>query len=237
MKYCELIPILNDNYVFALFAEDSRNALLVDPGEATVPLRFLRERDLDLADVLITHHHGDHIDGLAGLPTVPTWAPEKNRAQIPYPHQSVRDGDRIRAAGFEFEVWALPGHTLGHVAYWEPQEKWLFSGDVIFGLGCGRLFEGTPDQMWQSLQRIRALPDDTKIFCTHEYTMRNLQFCRAEWPQDEKYIHYESKIFARRKQNRPTVPLLLKTEKILNPFLNSRSASEFKKIRERRNQF
>ncbi|MBO9667341.1 MAG: MBL fold metallo-hydrolase, partial [Bdellovibrio sp.] len=153
----ELLPIFEDNYVFCLIDESSQEAVIVDPGEATAASEFLAEHGLNLVGVLLTHHHNDHIGGVRELVRrhpAPVIAPQRNRNQILEADQWVTEGAKVFLGDFQFDVMELPGHTLGHVAYWEPMQKWLFSGDVLFGLGCGRLFEGTYEQMYQSLQPV-----------------------------------------------------------------------------------
>lgn len=245
----ELVPAFEDNYIFVLIDSGRKECLVVDPGESEDVLAFIAKEGLTLTALLLTHHHADHIGGVTAIkakfPQVPIYAPLKNKTQIPQGTHYVSDGDVLNLSSFQFRVMELPGHTLGHVAFWEESQQWLFSGDVLFGLGCGRLFEGTPEQMYQSLSKIRALPEETLIFCTHEYTETNLRFCKALGPIDsftmpidnEDFQSYEDDLLKRREQGQPSVPLSLKREKRSNPFLLAHSAQDFAGIREARNRF
>ncbi len=248
MNSVELIPIFEDNYVFLITNPAWHTAILVDPGDASAAVQILEQRNLTLVGILITHHHDDHIAGLSELIEkfkVPVYAPERNRMQIPQADHFVHDGDQFQIDRFLVQVLGLPGHTLGHVAYWFADQEWLFSGDVLFGLGCGRLFEGTPEQMFLSLQKIKALPRMTKIFCAHEYTETNLKFfnqLRLEpaWDQlveIKNLISYESDLRMKRAQAQPSVPLILETEKKTNPFLCAIDVEQFAKLRSLRNEF
>lgn len=235
----ELIPVFEDNYVFLI--HDGRTALLVDPGEATAPLARIAELKLDLTAVLLTHHHADHIGGLAPIrqrfPEAAVFAPEKNRAQVPGATRYVAGGEHIETGGLCFAVLALPGHTLGHVAYFQPDQEWLFSGDVLFGLGCGRIFEGTFAQHFESLRSIKNLPPRTQVFCAHEYTETNLRFLRSLGPLSAEQELYAADLHAKRRADMPSVPLSLESELRCNPFLLSRNLPEFTQLRQERNQF
>ncbi|AFY01844.1 hydroxyacylglutathione hydrolase [Bdellovibrio bacteriovorus] len=246
-EHVELIPIFDDNYVFVLIDSDANKAVVVDPGEAGPVADFLCERQLDLGGILLTHHHSDHIGGVGELKAIfncPVYAPEKNQKQISGADHWLKEGDQLKIAPWEFTILELPGHTLGHIAYWDQQHKWLFSGDVIFGLGCGRLFEGTHEQGYTSLQRIKKLPPQTLIYCTHEYTERNLEFCRILTSQDNTPITgdsealelYANVLSNRRELGLPSVPLKLSIEESTNPFLLARNVEQFRYLRELRNR-
>ena len=231
--YVELIPIFDDNYVFVIVNAADTEALLVDPGEASAALNFLEKHHLKLSGILITHHHADHIDGLPALRerlNAPVFAPLKNKQQIPADHY-VDENDKISLSGFEIKIISLPGHTLGIQAYWFEAENWLFSGDVLFGLGCGRLFEGSFEQGYTSLQKIKKLPPATRIYCTHEYTHTNLKFCKSLAARDAALTDYEQQLKV------PSVPLTLALEIKTNPFLRAQSVAEFTTLRELRNTF
>lgn len=240
MKKVELIPIFDDNYVFLILDEKNNEGILVDPGESTEIEKILSAKNIKLNAILITHHHHDHIGGLKTLKEkfkVPVWAPLKNKDQISADHY-IDEADSFEISDFKISCIAMPGHTLGHVAYLFTEQNWLFSGDVVFGLGCGRLFEGSFEQGFTSLQKIKNLAADTLIYCTHEYTEKNLQFCKTltdfKSPESEKY---EQTLIELRKHNRPSVPLRLSVENKVNPFLRASSAAEFKALRELRNVF
>lgn len=242
----ELIPIFDDNYVFVLINEQ-QDAVVVDPGHASEVHDFLTAHQLVLKGILLTHHHHDHIGGLRDLLVkhpAPVFAPAKNKMQIQLADHWVSEGDVFSVANFDFSVVELPGHTLGHVAFLCQSQNWLFSGDVLFGLGCGRLFEGTPEQMFESLQRIKRLPESTLIFCTHEYTEANLRFCKMLSSLDDSPITgdneelalYANQLLSRRELGLPSVPLKLSIENKVNPFLLARSASQFAYLRDLRNR-
>ncbi len=243
----ELLPIFEDNYVFLLIDENKQEAIVVDPGEARKVSNFLTEHRLKLTGVLLTHHHRDHIGGVKDLIAkhpAPVYAPMKNKAQIPDGEIWVQEGDEVNIGSVHFSVMELPGHTLGHVAFWNDEFKWLFSGDVLFGLGCGRLFEGTYEQMYDSLQRIKNLPAETLIYCTHEYTETNLQFCKMLCSldnspitgDDEDLEMYENELLNRRGIGIPSVPLKLSIETKVNPFLLAHSVEQFTYLRDLRNK-
>lgn len=246
-QYVHLIPIFDDNYVFALANKTSNAALIVDPGEAESVLGFLKQEQLSLKGILLTHHHHDHIGGALELQKnlgAPVYAPLNNKNQIPFADHYLAEGETLDLENFHFQILELPGHTLGHIAYWEPAKKWLFSGDVLFGLGCGRLFEGTFSQAYASLQRIKHLPTDTLIYCTHEYTETNLQFCQRLSRMDDSPITgddenleiYANELHNKRSLNLPSVPLKLSIENRVNPFLLAKDVSQFTYLRELRNK-
>lgn len=237
----ELVPSLKDNYVFVICSDDGE-ALVVDPGDARPVKAFLDQENLKLAGVLITHHHWDHTDGvteLLGEKKLPVWVPAADRGRWKFATNFVLDGDWVKWKSLKFQVMELPGHTQDHIAFFEPSKKWLFSGDVLFGLGCGRLFEGNFEQMHKAMARIRELPDRTSVFCAHEYTETNLQFLHKMnlAPSTAEFSDFEEKIHALRAQGKPTVPRPLMEEKNWNPFLKALHLEEFAKLREARNQF
>ncbi|MEQ1722950.1 MAG: hydroxyacylglutathione hydrolase [Pseudobdellovibrio sp.] len=232
MSHVELIPIFDDNYVFMIV--EGREAILVDPGEAVKALDLIQQKNLTLKAVLVTHHHPDHIDGLPKIktkfPEIPIYAPLKNKTQIPLATHFVQEGDSV----LDYIVMELPGHTLGHIAFYDQKNNRLFSGDVLFGLGCGRLFEGTPEVAFSSLSRIKSLPANSLIYCTHEYTETNLKFCKS---LNMNIGDYEEALFEKRKGNSPSVPLNLGSELKSNPFLLCNNVSDFAVLRRQRNQF
>jgi hydroxyacylglutathione hydrolase len=244
--YVELLPIFEDNYVFVLVNPVNNEALVVDPGEPQKLLEFLEEKQLNLKGILLTHHHQDHIGGvkdIKALHDVPIWAPLKNKHQIPEATHYVEEGHQFDVGSFKFSVMELPGHTLGHVAYWQDDNRWLFSGDVLFGLGCGRLFEGTPDQAYASLRRLKELPPQTLVYCTHEYTETNLRFCKMLSSMDDSPLRgddevlelYENELLNKRSMGLPSVPLKLSIEVRVNPFLLAQNLKQFTNLRELRN--
>jgi hydroxyacylglutathione hydrolase len=220
----ELIPLpaFEDNYVWMLVR--GGEALVVDPGDAAPVLAALEARGLELAGILVTHHHGDHIGGLEALRSRlrgPVFAPARER--IPGPVTPVRDGDRATVLGLAFDVLDVPGHTAGHVAYYWPGDEddapLLFCGDTLFSAGCGRLFEGTPTQMHASLGRLAALPGRTRVCCAHEYTLSNLRFAQAVEPDSAELADYRRQCEVRRERGEPTLPSTIELERRVNPFL------------------
>ena len=216
--HIDALPAFQDNYIWLI--DNGRQALVVDPGDAGPVLAACRQRDLDLVGILVTHHHADHCGGLAellaqGQPAV--WGP----AGIVGVNQPVRGGDSLYLAelGLRFDAIAVPGHTLDHLAYYAADPGWLFCGDTLFSVGCGRLFEGTPQQMLDSLDRLAALPGSTLMFCAHEYTLRNLEFAQAVNPGQPELIAYHSWCVQQRAAGRPTLPSTMQQQRALNPFL------------------
>jgi hydroxyacylglutathione hydrolase len=211
-----LIPAFKDNYIWLLTR--GRSAFVVDPGDAGPVLAKLEADGLRLEGILITHHHADHQGGVAELQTryqAVVFAPAKE--SITGCTSPLGGGESIEVLGEQVRVMAVPGHTLGHLAYYVPGA--LFCGDTLFGAGCGRLFEGTPEQMSASLDSIAALPDETLIYCAHEYTEMNLRFALAVEPDNPALLQRVSRVAALRAAGQSSVPSTLAEEKASNPFL------------------
>ena len=226
------LPAFDDNYIWTWADADGR-ALVVDPGDAA-PVFAAADAGLRPEVVFVTHHHADHIGGLAALrvlwPMLTIYAPDD--ARIPDPPGSaathrVGDGDLAEALGHRFEVLSVPGHTRSHIAFVERDATapLLFCGDTLFSLGCGRLFEGTADQMLASLDRLAALPDATRVCCTHEYTLANAAFAAAVDPQNPSLSARIAQVRGQRDTGRPTLPTTIADERAANPFLRSESAA------------
>ncbi|MCO5337220.1 MULTISPECIES: hydroxyacylglutathione hydrolase [Delftia] len=221
------IPAFSDNYIWLL--HDAGQALVVDPGDAAPVLATLHRLGLQLQGILVTHHHADHVGGVAQLHQATgaqVWGPAYE--QLPEPVQRVQGGDTVQALGGPWQVIDVPGHTSGHIAFYSTAaqaQPVLFCGDTLFSGGCGRLFEGTAQQMQQSLDDLASLPGNTLVCCAHEYTMSNLRFAQAVEPNNETLAHYQRHCQALREAGRPTLPSLMETERSINPFLRTRESA------------
>ena len=220
------LPAFDDNYIWML--HDGRQALVVDPGDEAPVLQALRATHLQLQAILVTHHHADHVGGLAALRAA-TGAPVYGPAgeDIPRPFQPMNDGDALTLLGQRFTVIEVPGHTAGHIAWYSSEgdgdrAPLLFCGDTLFSGGCGRLFEGSPAQMLASLDRLAGLPGNTLVCCAHEYTLSNLRFACAVEPGNAALQHYRRQCEERRAKHIPTLPSTIAVERDINPFLRSR---------------
>jgi hydroxyacylglutathione hydrolase len=219
------VPAFKDNYLWLI--HDGANAAVVDPGDASPIMAALAEHGLTLTAILLTHHHSDHIGGVPALLDryqVPVFGPRNDGIDaVTHP---LAEGDRVTVPGLDLELAVLevPGHTLGHIAYVRttPGLHWLFCGDTLFAGGCGRLFEGTPGQMAASLDKLAALPEDTEVYCAHEYTLSNLRFALAVEPGNEPLQLRMRDASAKRALELPTVPSSIGLERSTNPFLRYR---------------
>ncbi len=219
------IRAFSDNYIWCLADKESGKALIVDPGQAEPVAQFLEQQGLTLDTILVTHHHPDHTGGISELQK--RFQPERIIAPADSPYSggtnTVHAGDEVVWQTLTFEVLATPGHTLDHIAYFSSDDvaghPVLFCGDTLFACGCGRLFEGTAGQMVESLAGLRSLPDDTLVYCAHEYTLANLRFARNWLPDDPALASFEAHCQTLRDEDKPTVPVLLGDERQRNPFL------------------
>lgn len=214
------IPAFQDNYIWVLNDETGR-CLIVDPGEAAPVLKAIEVNNWQPEAILLTHHHHDHVGGVAELhkhyPNLSVYGPEETRNKGTT--KIVADGDRINILEHEFQIFATPGHTTGHICFYSA--PWLFCGDTLFSGGCGRLFEGTAAQMYQSFQRINTLPEETLICCAHEYTLSNMKFALSVLPHDMFINEYYREVNELRAKNQMTLPTTLKKERKINLFLRT----------------
>ncbi len=224
-KY-DVVPLraFKDNYIWTI--RDARYAIVVDPGDAKPVLDYLAAEKLELIAVVITHHHADHIGGVAQLiegRKIPVYGPHDPR--VPEATQRLTEGESITLPhfGIRLTVMEVPGHTSSHIAF--HGEGMLFCGDTLFAAGCGRLFEGTPAQMHDSLGKFMRLPDATRVYCAHEYTLANIRFAKAAEPANRALIEWESRAKAMREVDMPTVPSTIGLERAANPFVRCTEAS------------
>ncbi|NES81178.1 MAG: hydroxyacylglutathione hydrolase [Moorea sp. SIO2B7] len=222
------IPALSDNYIFLLHNRKQNIAAVVDPAEPLPVLKCLESLGAELVAIFNTHHHSDHVGAnkqlIRHFPHLCVYGGAEDHGRIPGQQVFLAEGDRVEFGARTGEVFFVPGHTRAHIAYYFPPVAGedtgeLFCGDTLFAGGCGRLFEGTPAQMVQSLSKIRALPDQTRVWCAHEYTLKNLQFALTVDPENADLQIRYSKVQEARRQAQATVPSLLGIEKLTNPFL------------------
>ncbi|ACK73232.1 hydroxyacylglutathione hydrolase [Gloeothece citriformis PCC 7424] len=222
------LPALSDNYIFLLHDPQRNIAAVVDPAEPEPVLTCLKKLGAELVTIFNTHHHGDHVGANRALiehfPNLTVYGGEEDRGRIPGQEVFLKEGDRVQFGDRSGEVFFVPGHTRAHIAYYFPPQGEeetgeLFCGDTIFAGGCGRLFEGTPAQMVNSLSKLRALPDNTRIWCAHEYTLNNLKFALTVEPENIDLQNRFSDVKIARSEGEATVPSLLGIEKLTNPFL------------------
>ncbi|MVV50446.1 hydroxyacylglutathione hydrolase [Pseudomonas sp. PB120] len=227
------LPAFTDNYIWLLQDPGTRRCAVVDPGDAAPVIAWLTANPgWVLSDILITHHHHDHVGGVEQLKKATdakVYGPASET--IPARDVALKDNDRISVLGCDFDVLAVPGHTLGHIAFYH--QGLLFCGDTLFAAGCGRLFEGTPEQMHTSLSRLAALPEDTRVYCTHEYTLSNLRFAAAVEPGNPHTAERLATVTKQREVGTITLPSTLALEKLTNPFLRTGETSVKEKVDER----
>jgi hydroxyacylglutathione hydrolase len=218
------IPVLKDNYVYLLHDPQTQATAAVDPSVAPPVLDALAHEGWRLTHVLNTHHHNDHTGGnleLKAATHCTIVGPRADRDRIPGIDIDVGDGDTYKFGTEEARVYDVPGHTRGHIAYWFAGSRALFSGDTLFLMGCGRLFEGTPEQMWRSLSKLKVLPPETRIYCGHEYTQANARFALAVEPQNRDLIARAQRVDAARAEGKSTIPGNMGEELATNPFLRA----------------
>ncbi len=234
------IPVWTDNYIYLLRDESSGQTAAVDPAEAGAVNRVLNDRRWRLNFIFNTHHHFDHTGG--NLELREAWGCrifgyEGDAARLPGISRKLRQGERFFLGGTEFQVLFVPGHTSGHIAFWSPGAGALFCGDTLFAMGCGRLFEGAPEQMFASLSQIKALPPETLVYCAHEYTEANARFALSVDGKNPRLAKRAELARKQRSRGMPTVPFRLKDELETNPFIRAADAGEFARLRRLKDQF
>jgi hydroxyacylglutathione hydrolase len=219
-----LFLCLKDNFGVLVHDPDSGATAAVDAPEAAPVEAALAATGWRLTDILVTHHHHDHTGGIEALKQrhrCRVVAPDAEADGIPEVDETVREGDQVRLGALAARVIETPGHTAGHISYFFPADKLAFVGDTLFSIGCGRVIEGTPEMMWQSLLKLRALPDDTQIYCGHEYTVANIRFAKTIEPDNAALAAREQEAARLVAARQPTIPSRLGQEKAANPFLRA----------------
>ena len=249
-----LFRCLKDNYGVLLHDPDSGATAAIDAPEAAPIEDALKAAGWKLTDILVTHHHHDHTAGIEALKAkykCRVVAPAAEAEQIPAVDETVREGDKVSVGKLSANVIETPGHTSGHISYWFDKDQLAFVGDTLFSIGCGRVIEGTPGMMWRSLTKLRDLPDDTEIYCGHEYTLANIRFARTIEPDNPVLAAREAQAQQQSRRRQPTIPVTIGDEKPANPFLRADlpdvaalvgmagkpAAEVFAEIRARKNKF
>ena len=249
-----LFRCLSDNFGVLLHDPATGATAAIDAPEAAAVEAALKDTGWKLTDILVTHHHADHTDGIRALKErykCRVVAPAGEAAKIPAVDEIVKEGDTVKVGNLAANVIETPGHTAGHISYWFHGDKLAFVGDTLFSIGCGRVIEGTPAQMWTSLQKLRDLPDDTEIYCGHEYTLANIKFARTIEPDNQALAAREKEAKAQIDAGKATIPVTIGAEKQENPFLRADradvaanvgmtgkpAAEVFAEVRARKNKF
>jgi hydroxyacylglutathione hydrolase len=231
------IPAFNDNYIWLLIDEKKQTAICVDPGSAHPVLSFLALKELQLKAILLTHHHYDHTNGVNELmntyPGIAVYGPKDSR--ISQVSHILQDGNAFTLPPYHFQVISTPGHTATHISLYEPNYGWLFCGDTLFSAGCGRVFDGTIEDLFASLQKLKDLPDNTQIYCAHEYTRQNLRFAAVVEPDNLAIRQYAYRLMVRK--NPCSLPSRIALEKEVNPFLRThlQSLQHYAALKENKN--
>lgn len=228
------------NYIWLLEDTRSHEVVVVDPTEGPLVIDYCLEHDLQIKQIWLTHWHKDHIGGVPDLiagQNIPIYGPREELSKIPFLSHPLQDQEQFEFNDLKVDIIAVPGHTLGHIVYFIDEIDTLFCGDTLFAMGCGRVFEGTMEQMYQSLNRLAALPPRTKVYCTHEYTLSNAQFALQVEPENKALIARAEQVQQLRDNQHITLPSSIALELETNPFLRVESAEAFKKIRALKDQF
>jgi len=236
----QIIPCLQDNYSYLIINEENNTACVIDPGEADPIIEYLENNEIKLKFILNTHHHYDHVGGNKRLKekygaSVVGYSGDKQR--IPEIDILLNDQETWIHENFEAKIIYIPGHTLGHICFYFYKEKSVFTGDTLFSLGCGRIFEGTYSQMFDSLMKLKKLPEDTKVYCGHEYTKKNSDFCTTHDANNNNLKTKVHNINIKLKNGLPTIPSTIKDELECNIFLRSNNVETFSKLRDLKDNF
>lgn len=233
------VPVLADNYAWLIFDPKTQDAAVVDPGEAAPVLAAAKEHGWHISQVWTTHWHPDHTGGNADMKAAGAviTGPMAEKQRIPTLDTFVREGDVVRIGSHTGHVLTTPGHTAGHISLHFADDHVLFTGDTLFAMGCGRLFEGTADEMWDNMRRFAALPDDTRVYAGHEYTASNARFAAHVGPEDEAIAARGRDVEARRARGEPTLPTTVGEEKATNPFMRAGSAEKLAELRAMKDAF
>jgi len=233
------VPVLNDNYVWLITNPDTGETAAVDPSVTEPVLDAVATEGLRLTQILNTHWHPDHTGGNQGMKAAtgaPITAPAEAQ-KVSSVDRIVSEGDRVTVAGAEAVVWEIPAHTAGHIAYYFEDEGMIFVGDTMFAMGCGRLFEGTAEQMYSNMQRIAALPGDVRIYCGHEYTLANARFALHAGPENQDVASRLEQVSAMREGGEVTLPTTVAQERATNPFVRASDVEEFARLRSEKDSF
>ena len=228
------------NYIWLLEHSSSKQVVVVDPTEAGLVEDYCTEHGLNIAQIWLTHWHKDHIGGVSDLiasRNIPVYGPREELSKIPFITHALMDDDYFSFHDLHIDVLAVPGHTLGHIVYFIESIQTLFCGDTLFAMGCGRVFEGTHEQMYHSLNRLAALPAETKVYCTHEYTLSNAKFANHVEPDNIAIQERLDRVETMRYLGQCTLPSSIEIELETNPFLRTENVEEFKRLRDLKDQF
>ncbi len=234
------VPAFADNYLWLVHDQASGETAVVDPGDPAPVLAEADRRGWRITKILNTHWHPDHTGGNLAVKEATgaqIWGPEGENGRVPGLDHALKEGDRISIGSHSAEVWEVPGHTLGHIAYIFRDDGVAFVGDTLFAMGCGRLFEGTAEQMHRSLRRLAELPDETRIYCAHEYTLSNARFAAHAFPGEGAIADRLKAVETARAAGEMTVPTTVEAERATNPFLLARDTDHFAELRQAKDNF
>ena len=234
------VPAFADNYLWLVHDSDSGETAVVDPGDPSPVLAEADKRGWRITSIINTHWHPDHTGGNLAIKEATAakiFGPAGENGRVPGLDVALKEGDRMSLGTHQAEVWEVPGHTLGHIAYVFRDDRVAFVGDTLFAMGCGRLFEGTPEQMHRSLGRLASLPDDMSLYCAHEYTLANARFAVHAFPRNKDIADRLRRVEVARSAARPTVPTTVAEERMTNPFLLARDLEHFADLRRAKDDF